>query len=229
MALGGLCWVPVLWSTEAPWMGDQPNLHPPAPPTRSHPTAWAAYAACALAWLSAVPSFYWALGGTAGLDTVGGAIEQLARTRDPAGIALGLGAGVLKVAGGLLALALVRPGGPRHPSPAAGRRRLDRQCGADLLWRPAGGGGGLGVGQADQPLRSHRPDRAAMARFSVGPVVPGLGSPARRGCLAVRSGIPPSGDTMNQSAMASRLRDSRMRRGLQQLSRSTLRRYEPNF
>jgi hypothetical protein len=99
MALGGLCWVLVLWSTEAPWMGDQPNLHPPAPPTRSHPTAWAAYAACALAWLSAVPSFYWALGGTAGLDTVGGAIEQLARTRDPAGIALGLGAGVLKVAG----------------------------------------------------------------------------------------------------------------------------------
>jgi hypothetical protein len=115
MALGGLCWVLVLWSTEAPWMGDQPNLHPPAPPTRSHPTAWAAYAACALAWLSAVPSFYWALGGTAGLDTVGGAIEQLARTRDPAGIALGLGAGVLKVAGGLLALALVRPWGQAIP------------------------------------------------------------------------------------------------------------------
>ena len=58
-----------------------------------------------------MPSFYWALGGTAGLDTVGGAIEELARTRDPAGIALGLGAGVLKVAGGLLALALVRPWG----------------------------------------------------------------------------------------------------------------------
>ena len=115
MALGGLCWVLVLWSTEAPWMGDQPNLHPPAPPTRSHPTAWAAYAACALAWLSAVPSFYWALGGTAGLDTVGGAIEELARTRDPAGIALGLGAGVLKVAGGLLALALVRPWGQAIP------------------------------------------------------------------------------------------------------------------
>jgi hypothetical protein len=62
-----------------------------------------------------VPSFYWALGGTAGLDTVGGAIEELARTRDPAGIALGLGAGVLKVAGGLLALALVRPWGRAIP------------------------------------------------------------------------------------------------------------------
>ena len=78
-------------------------------------TAWAAYAACALAALSAVPSFYWALGGTAGLDTVGGAIEELARARDPAGVALGIGAGILKVAGGLLALALVRPWGRAVP------------------------------------------------------------------------------------------------------------------
>jgi hypothetical protein len=71
-----------------------------------------------LSLLSAVPSVYWALGGTAGLDTVGGAIEELARTRDPPGVALGIGAGVLKVAGGLLALALVRPLGravPRRP------------------------------------------------------------------------------------------------------------------
>jgi hypothetical protein len=50
----------------------------------ARPTAWAAYAACALALLSAVPSFYWALGGTAGLATVGGTIEELARARDPA-------------------------------------------------------------------------------------------------------------------------------------------------
>jgi uncharacterized protein DUF3995 len=96
-------------------MTDQPNLHAPTPPTRSRTTPWAAYAACALAWLYAVPSLYWALGGTAGLDTVGGAIEQLALTRDPAGIALGIGAGVLKLAGGLLALALVRPWGRAIP------------------------------------------------------------------------------------------------------------------
>ena len=115
VALGDLGWVLVLWSTEAPWMTDQPTRHLPAPPMRSHTTAWAAYAACALAWLYAVPSLYWALGGTAGLDTVGGAIEELARTRDPAGITLALGAGVLKVAGGLLALALVRPWGRAIP------------------------------------------------------------------------------------------------------------------
>jgi hypothetical protein len=74
-----------------------------------NPTTWAAYAACALALLSAVPSFYWALGGTAGLDTVGGTLEELARARDPRGVALGVAAGLLKVAGGLLALA--RPWG----------------------------------------------------------------------------------------------------------------------
>ena len=109
------------------------------------------------------------------------------------------------------------------------RRRLDRQCGADLLRRPAGRGGGHGVDRADQPGRPGRPHRAAVACPAVGPVVPGLGAPARRGCLAVRSGIPQSGSTMNQSAMASRLRGSRMRRGPHQLSRSTLRRYVQNF
>jgi Protein of unknown function (DUF3995) len=88
-------------------MADRPRARPRA-------AAWA-YAACALAWLYAVPSFYWALGGTAGLDTVGGAVEELARTSDRAGVALGMGAGVLKVAGGLLALALVRPWGRAIP------------------------------------------------------------------------------------------------------------------
>jgi len=96
-------------------MAEQPNVHQPAPSTRAPATARAAYAACALALLSAVPSFYWALGGTAGLDTVGGAIEQLGRSRDPAGVGLGIGAGVLKIAGALLALALVRPWGRAIP------------------------------------------------------------------------------------------------------------------
>jgi Protein of unknown function (DUF3995) len=96
-------------------MADQPNVHQPPLPRWLRATAWAAYAACVLALLYAVPSFYWALGGTAGLDTVGGAIEELGRTRDPAGVALGVGAGVLKVAGGLLALALVRPWGRAIP------------------------------------------------------------------------------------------------------------------
>ena len=96
-------------------MTEQPTVHQPAASARPPRTTWAAYAACALALLSAIPSFYWAAGGTIGLATVGGAIEELARARDPAGVALGIGAGVVKVAGGVLALALVRPGGHRVP------------------------------------------------------------------------------------------------------------------
>jgi hypothetical protein len=96
-------------------MADPPSAHQPAPTMPSRARAWVAYAACALALLYAVPSFYWALGGTVGLDTVGGAIEELGRSRDPTGVALGIGAGVLKVAGALLALALVRPLGRAIP------------------------------------------------------------------------------------------------------------------
>ena len=97
-------------------MADHSNLHQPAPPTRSLATARAAYAACALALLYAVPSFYWALGGTAGLDTVGGEIEQLGRSRDPAGVALGLGAGVLKIAGGCWRWRWCARGAERSPA-----------------------------------------------------------------------------------------------------------------
>jgi hypothetical protein len=92
-------------------MTAQPTMNDPAASPRPPRTTWAAYAACALALLSAIPSFYWAAGGTSGLATVGGAIEELARARDPAGVVLGVGAGVLKVAGAVLALALVRPWG----------------------------------------------------------------------------------------------------------------------
>ena len=96
-------------------MAESASVDESRPSTRPRATAWAAYAACGLAWLSAVPSFYWALGGTAGLATVGGTIEQLGRAHDPAGVALGAGAGLLKVAGGLLALALARPWGRAVP------------------------------------------------------------------------------------------------------------------
>ena len=109
-------------------MTEQSTGHQPAASTRPSRTAWAAYAACVLALLSALLSFYWAAGGTIGLDTVGGAIEELARARDPAGVALGLGAGVVKVAGGVLALALVRPWG----------RRVPRRLLAGVAWAASG-------------------------------------------------------------------------------------------
>ena len=72
------------------------------------------YAACGCAWLFAAVSFYWALGGQLGLDTVGqGAVEAAASGSLAIRAAL-LMIGLLKVAGGLLALALVQPWGPRR-------------------------------------------------------------------------------------------------------------------
>lgn len=78
---------------------------------------WAGYAACAWGLVFAGISFYWALGGTLGLDTLGGTLEQMGRSRDPAIITAVWVTGFLKVAGALLALALVQPWGRRLPRP----------------------------------------------------------------------------------------------------------------
>ena len=45
---------------------------------------WPAYGACLLAAAYAVVSFYWAFGGTAGIGTLGGRLEELGRQGDPA-------------------------------------------------------------------------------------------------------------------------------------------------
>jgi len=78
-------------------------------------TGWAGYAACGWGLVFAAVSFYWGSGGTLGADTIGGSIERLAEAHDPV-IFLALWVtGLLKVAGALLALALVRPWGRRLP------------------------------------------------------------------------------------------------------------------
>jgi hypothetical protein len=76
----------------------------------------AARLAAGLAFASAALSVYWTAGGTLLLDTVGGAIEDLARERSLGAVALGTATVLLKVAAGILALALVRV-------PRTGRRR----------------------------------------------------------------------------------------------------------
>jgi hypothetical protein len=76
---------------------------------------WYGYAAFVLGMLHALISVYWVAGGTAGLDTVGGQIEELARARSPvliAGVRMAAG---LKVIAALLGLAVVRPWGQRAP------------------------------------------------------------------------------------------------------------------
>jgi Protein of unknown function (DUF3995) len=72
---------------------------------------WAAYAAAVLAAVYAVVSFYWAFGGTAGIGTLGGRLEELGRQGDPGVRWLAGVAGGLKVLGVVVALALVRPWG----------------------------------------------------------------------------------------------------------------------
>lgn len=77
--------------------------------------AWAGWGAFAWGLVFAGVSFYWGLGGTLGIDTLGGSLERLARARDPAIVAAVWVTGFLKVVGALLALALVSAWGERLP------------------------------------------------------------------------------------------------------------------
>lgn len=73
----------------------------------THATSrWAAYLACFWAMLFALMSFYWAAGGTFGVNTLGRTIQALAH--DPGFIAIVWLTGIAKVVGGLFALTLAR-------------------------------------------------------------------------------------------------------------------------
>jgi len=82
---------------------------------KARPGPWAGYAAAVCAFVFAVPSFYWGFGGRLGADTVGRWAVELSWRDDPMFMAFVLLTGCLKVLGGLLALALVRPDRPRAP------------------------------------------------------------------------------------------------------------------
>jgi hypothetical protein len=74
-----------------------------------------AYAAAIVAFAYALVSLYWALGGHALVSTVGGYAEQFAHRGGALPVLIALAATLAKVAGGLLALALVRPWGRMVP------------------------------------------------------------------------------------------------------------------
>ncbi|MGC5015563.1 DUF3995 domain-containing protein [Streptosporangium sp. DT93] len=75
----------------------------------SRRATWPGYAAAVWGFLFAVPSFYWALGGTAGVEsTISPQLVELARQQDSGMLAVLWVTGALKVVGGLLGLALVR-------------------------------------------------------------------------------------------------------------------------
>jgi hypothetical protein len=71
----------------------------------------AAYAAAIVAFAYALVSLYWAVGGHSLVSTVGGYVEHFAREGGAVPVLAALAAAAAKVAGGLLALALVRPWG----------------------------------------------------------------------------------------------------------------------
>lgn len=73
------------------------------------------YAAAGVAFAYAAVSLYWAMGGTAGLETLGDRLEQLAQERDPTLIGLTWVAVVLKSSCGVLALGLVQRWGTLLP------------------------------------------------------------------------------------------------------------------
>lgn|SRR6266498_1103348 len=73
--------------------------------------AVAAYAAAAVAFGYALVSLYWALGGRGLISTVGGYAEQFAHGGGVVAVLVAVAVAVAKVAGGLLALVLVRPWG----------------------------------------------------------------------------------------------------------------------
>jgi hypothetical protein len=87
----------------------------PTTAKRSPALAWTGYAACAWAVLFAALSFYWAAGGTAGVEMNAPAITRPVLARDPGWIAILWITGALKLVAGLLALALVRPWGRLLP------------------------------------------------------------------------------------------------------------------
>jgi hypothetical protein len=85
----------------------------PAPAASGWPTAGTvtAYAAAIAAFAYALVDLYWALGGHALVSTVGGCVEHFARRGGALPVLIAAAATAAKVAGGLLALALVRPWG----------------------------------------------------------------------------------------------------------------------
>lgn len=68
-----------------------------------------------VAFACALVSLYWALGGRGLISTVGGYVQQFARSGGAAPVLVAWAVTVAKAAGGLLAFALVRPWGRLAP------------------------------------------------------------------------------------------------------------------
>ena len=91
------------------------NLSATARHRRRSVGVWAGYTACAWGLAFAAISFYWGIGDTLGLDTLGGSLESLARAHDRTLLIAVWVTGFLKILGSLLALALAGTWAARLP------------------------------------------------------------------------------------------------------------------
>lgn len=82
---------------------------------RHESSRWVAYAASACGGMFALVSLYWTVGGTVGLDTVGGFAERMARSGTATATLVLALVVVLKCLGAALALALVQRWGRALP------------------------------------------------------------------------------------------------------------------
>src|SRR3954452_7741650 len=129
----------------------------------------AAWTAAVLGLASAAVSAYWTAGGTALLDTVGGAIEFAGRGPVRTGAAArpcrGRGEAGRRRPG-------ARPAAPGAPGrPAAGPAR---RCAADGVGRGQRRAGWGGAHRAARPGPGRRRARPAVARAALGCLVPAL-------------------------------------------------------
>ncbi len=106
---------PMVAMDERPAGEESPNTVSAASPPQSRAITWAGYAAFVWAVVFAGISFYWAVGGTMGVNSNAPAITKHVLARDPTWIAIIWGTGVLKIIAALLALALVRTWGGAFP------------------------------------------------------------------------------------------------------------------
>ena len=145
----------------------------------------AGYAACGWGLAFAGVSFYWGIGGTLGLDTIGGSIERLALAHDRTLLIAVWVTGFLKILASLLALALAGQwavGLARRPN-----YRIRLGCGrfSSSLWRRPGRPQSAGHDRCHQADASSRVEAATVAPLCLGFVLLGLGHPLRSGDLAL--------------------------------------------
>src|SRR5262245_41909076 len=163
------------------------RVEAPGAGARARFFAWAGYAAAIWAFVFAATSFYWALGGRVGVETIGDAITKPALAGDPTILAIVWITGALKVVAGAVALALVQPWGRRLARWGAAARWVGSERAFPGLRRGESGPGWLDRPGRDPGSGGPGRGRRALASFPVGSVVAAWRCPLRPGGVVIPS------------------------------------------